>query len=178
MSGCEKPANKLAHGLPLPEQTYEHVGRLSLDVREVQIFQGDVGAEAGGDFAVSLADRALLYLSKKFKASDGGHEGRLVVIIEDASVDQVHRGSRYSFLDRVGLDGVDQYSLKLTVRLEHHGDDGRVLYGRRLQARKMLEVSEHESLAQREQEQFNAVEELFAILDPEMLRVIRAEMNL
>jgi len=180
LGACERPTPRLANGLPLPAQTYAHVERLPLRVGNVQILREDhVSGRRVGDFSVSLHDQAMLYLSQKFETRGAfGSSDELVVKIEDVRVQHMQKPSSHSIFERIGVDRVNQYDLGLSIRLEHRDNFGRVLHGKVLSAQKMLNVSEHLSMAARERAQFDAIEDMFAILDPQVNQVIGREMNL
>lgn len=180
LGACERPVPRVSNGLPLPAQTYDHVKRLPLRVGNVQILRDERSeGRRVGDFSVSLHDQAMLYLSKKFETRGVfGDTGQLVVKVEDVHVEHRQSPSNHSVLQRIGIDRVNHYDLGVSIRLEHRDDAGRVLYGKVLSAEKKLSISEHLSMAAREQAQFDAVEDMFVLLDPQVNRVIRNQMNL
>ena len=178
LSACERPLSQPSHGAPLPTQTFEHIERLSVGVSDVRIFQERQNFELPDDFIVSLRDRAVLYLSKKFEATGNAKGETLQILIEDARVTKSDKESSYSFLRSVGVDSSYIYSLELVLRIEHRDAYGRVLRGEVVRATKRFGISEHDGPAVREQKQFKAVEDLFVILDPEMNRVIRSSLAL
>lgn len=175
---CERPVNRVAHGLSMPAQTFEHVERLPLDVSYVEIIRGDgLALGRSGDFSISLHERAMLYLSQKLYARGFG-VGHLVAVIDEANVSHVQKASSHSVLSRIGVDRVDEYVLTLVVRFEHSDAVGQVLSGEVLRVEKRFSVSEHDSLAGREQKKFKAVEDIFKVLDPRVGRVIKGKMHL
>lgn len=179
VSACERVTPIVSNGLPLPVQTFEHVQRLSVNVSNVQIIRGSDEMQGRmGDFSISLHDRAMQYLSQKFQTTGDLSGSQLVASVEDVQVQHMQRQSNRDFFKSLGVDMVDQYRLRLSLRLEHRTIEGRVLYGKVLSVEKTLNISEHTSLAAREQDQFEAVEDMFAILDPQVSRVIQNEMNL
>lgn len=166
------------YGAPLPSQTFDHIERLQVGVSDVRIFQERQDFELPDDFIVSLRDRAVLYLSKKFEATGNTNGETLQILIEDARVTKNDKESAYSLFRTVGVDTSYIYSLELVLRIEHRDAYGRVLRGEVVRATKRFGVSEHDGPAVREQKQFKAVEDLFVILDPEMNRVTRSGMKL
>ena len=177
---CERPALRVGNGMSPPVQTFEHVECLPVNVGNVQILQMDEAKDRRvGDFSISLHDRAMLYLSRKFETrGDFGHGGQLFIAVEAADVQHMQKQSQHTILQRIGLDRVDKYVLRLSLRLEHRDDYGRVLYGKVLDVTKNLNVSEHLSPAEREQAHFEAVEDMFVLLDPQVNQVVKSEMNL
>ena len=180
LNGCERPAPRIANGLPLPAQTFEHIERLPVNVGNVQILMEDALRDARvGGFSISLTDRAMLYLSKKFETSGAfGADGQLVARVEVADVQHMQRPSDHRLLQTINLDRINRYFMELAIRLEHVGRDGRVLHGQVLRVSKVLNLSEHSSIAAREQAQFDAVEEMFDLLDPQVTQVVKDNMKL
>ena len=181
LAGCERPAAKLQHGLPMPVQTFAHIEPLAVAVDDVDIVVGDgVTKTYIGDYSVALDERAVLYFSKKLEAmSTYTGQRRLSVIIDATDVEHVQKDSQHKVFEKIGVDHVDQYTMRLAVRLEHQDLlTGDVIYGRKLNVSKTYSVSEHDSPVTREQKRFDAIEAMFDILDPEVNRVVRNEMNL
>ena len=180
LTACERPIPRVANGLPLPSQTFEHVKRLPVKVGNVQILREDhASGGRAGDFSISLHDQAMLYLSQKFETRGAFHDsGQLVVKVEDVSVKHSQKPSNHSVLQKINIDRVHRYDLSLSIRLERRDDFGQVLYGKVLSANKVLNISEHLSISARERAQFDAIEDMFMLLDPQVNRVIRNEMDL
>lgn len=171
--------DRLANGLPLPVQTFEHIQRLPVNVSDVRVFSGDKADESPEAFAISVHDRAVLYLSKKFDVVDAYvSPNTLQITIENASVTRSEQESSYSLLNMVGVDGLHLYDVSLVLRLEHLNRAGQVIHGESVRASKRFGVSEHDGLAAREQKQFKAIEDLFVVLDPQMSQVVKSKMHL
>ena len=174
---CERPMSKVQHGLPMPIQTFAHVERFDVDVGRVGVLIDDAsGDDYSADFPVSLDDQVVSYFRNKVNALGGA--GRLVVRVENSFVEHERLVSGHGVLEKIGVGHVDQYTMNLFIRLEHEDDAGRVIYGRSLKARKIVNVSEHDSLVEKDQKRFDAVEDLFDIIDPEVSRIIHSEMTL
>ena len=177
VSACDRPMSRLANGLPLPMQTFDHIARLPVNVGDVRVFSSDQIGEMPKGFVVSVHDRAVLYLSQKFDVLDASSHS-LRIVIEDASVEKSEQKSSYSLFSMVGVDGLHLYDVRLSLRLEHRDDYGRVVHAESVMASKRFSISEHDGPAAREQKQFSAIEELFAVLDPQMERVVKLKMRL
>lgn len=180
LAGCERPMPRVYNGLPLPVQTFAHVQKLPVHVSSVLIERGDGDQSVrSGDFVIPLHDRAIQYLSQKFEARDDWKQGdRLVAYVENSSVYQDEQPSKSEVLNKIGVGQFHHYVLTLSLRFEHVGEQGNVIYGKVLNAEKSFSVTEHSSMADREQAQFDAVEEIFKMIDPQVNQIIRNEMNL
>jgi len=178
LGACDRPVNRVKHGLPMPIQTFEHVERLDVAVNNVRI-EGNIAnvGRRSGDFAVPFYDQAMSYLSHKFDAQGYG-EQYLSVMVERADVRHVQKQSKHMVFSKICVDRVDEYLIDLHVRIEHRDVAGLVLAGEMVKVQKRFSVSEHDSPAAREQKQYLAVEEVFKLLDPQMNRIIRETMKL
>lgn len=178
VSACERVTPIVSHGLPLPVQTFENIESLLLNIKDVHILTKHETHEENIDFPVSLHDSAERYLEKKLQATGTHQDGALFVILEDTHIQHTKVKSKHPVFQWLSVDNIDQYKLHLSLRLEHRYAHHNVLFGKRLSVEKTLNLSEHLSLAEREQEQFKAIEEVFILLDPQITHVIKDEMRL
>jgi len=177
LTACERPLGKVRHGMPMPVQTFAHIQRLPIAVQSVDVVvEDDRGDDYSADFPVSLDDKVKAYFGNKLDVIGGN--GRLVVRVEDSYVEHELIEASSRIWQKVGVGNVNRYAMNLVVRLEHVDASGRVIYGRVLKAQKVVNISEHDSLVERDQQRFDAIEDMFNILDPEVTRIVRDEMNL
>ncbi|MFK7839985.1 MAG: hypothetical protein AB8B83_06600 [Bdellovibrionales bacterium] len=173
LSACERPVGKARHGLPMPQQTFTHFDTISVNVGSILI--DDTGIIGRGGVSDELLSHARSYLGHKIQRANG--KGQLVVRVENASSSYVLTPSKYEMLENFALGQVQQETLKLQLRIEHLDDYGNVLHGRVLSAQKVINISEHASVSERDQKRFNAIDDIFKTIDPEMNRIIASEMH-
>jgi hypothetical protein len=68
--------------------------------------------------------------------------------------------------------------VKLVMRLEHISPSGTVLYGNTIKAQRTMNITEHASVAEREQHELEGMEKLFADLDAQVVQVVTTGMHL
>ena len=162
-------------GKPLPSMTFEHVRSIPLRVGMLKTLEAE-GVKSSDSFTVSPHAALEQYLHARFVPK--GFDGTLQATIEDASVRHTYEPSTDTVKNYLNLDGRDVYDMTILLRLEHHDRDGTLSYGTVITVRRLVKVSEHASIAQRERAQYEGMEELFKDLDRETLRVVLADMGL
>ncbi len=83
-----------------------------------------------------------------------------------------------SAADYMNIGGQDVYDVKVKIRLEHVSERGNVLYGNTISARRVMKISEHTSIAERERHQLEGLEALFADLDRQVTKTVVQDMGL
>lgn len=179
LGACERPFSKLSSGLPIPQQTFAHVKPLTLAVSNVEVVQSEASLPAPEGFVLSLPALSQTYLSRKLQPIGQGGQGRVLrAIVEQNTVAYIQRGSEFPILKKIGVDQVDNYTMALVIRLEALDAQGRIVLGQVMRAHKSFGVSEHDSLADRERAQLEAVESLFAMVDSKIEQIVLNEMRL
>lgn len=151
-------------GLPLPQMTFAQIQPMPVNVRLVNASVSE--SDAVDDFAIDPGAAAKQYLARRFVAA--GNSGALEINVEKAAVVKTHEAAGNSVAGFLNVGGADAYAVTLIVRFEHLDEGGRVLYGKVLTARRIVRISEHDSLATRERRQMEAMEALFSDLDREI----------
>ncbi len=180
VTACTNPPNRPRNGMPMPMQTFAHIQPILLNVSRVEVVDDFVSTPQPADFKVSLVQKTKQYFAHKLKAARyaAPSAGALVVKIEDARVERDYKASESFVPQKLGLGGADVYKLKLVVLVEHHDEWGGVLAGKRFAVERGLSISEHSSLAEREQHQLDSIEAIFNTLDPDLSRALIEEMKL
>jgi hypothetical protein len=161
-------------GLPSPDLTFQHIQPMPVNVGHVdtQVIDGN---EAEG-FVISPTTASKRYLSSRFRAA--GSQGTLKAVMQEITVRHVYNPSKGGVKDFLDIAGHDVYDVKLVMRLEHISDSGTVLYGNTIKAQRTMNITEHASVAEREQHQLEGLEKMFADLDRQVVKIVTSDMRL
>lgn len=164
----------------MPQQTFAHVEALTLNVSRIEVTDVSNAPPLPEDFVVSPGDATVQYFSKKVRASEyaSPEHGVLRVDIEMASVEKVHKDADGFIPSKLGFGGLDEYDMKLKIALNHVDAVGDVIYGKTIMVQRRFSISEHSSLAKREEAQLESIEAVFKKVDPEVTSVLLDEMKL
>lgn len=161
-------------GKPLPLLTFAHLDPVAVDVGALKTQnEEDPVSES---FVVSPYRAIEDYLHSRFTPK--GFRGVLHAFIEEASVVHSYEPSQNKLGEFLDVAGQDVYDMTITLRLENLGEDERVAYGTVLTVRRLVRVSEHASIAERERRQLQGLEFLFKDIDSEVLRIVLSDMRL
>ena len=133
------------------------------------------GNEAEG-FVISPTEASRRYLSSRFQAAGG--QGTLRAVMQESTVRHVYNASKGKVAGYLNVAGHDVYDVKLVLRLEHISERGTVLYGNTIKAQRTMNITEHASVAEREQHQLEGMEKLFADLDRQVVHIVASDMRL
>jgi hypothetical protein len=177
LAGCES----LPHpeGKPLPALTFERTDPLTLDVAKISVESLYRLSANRPDFVTEPGLALERYLRTRFTPGlplSGG--GVLLFRIEDVALLHTHEPSLYTVARFLDLAGSERYALKIVLRVEHLDGSGRLIRGTALQAQRIITLSEHASLAYREQRQLEGMEALIADLDARLVPLLTEEMGL
>jgi hypothetical protein len=173
--GCLTACASGPAGKPLAQMTFAHLQQIPVNVGALKSHteKSDFDSES---FVVSPYDSIEEYLRTRF--APAGKQGTLEVMIEDASITHSYQGSANKVGKWMDVAGFDVYDMVVKVRLQHLDDSGQALYNTVLTGKRIVRVSEHSSIAEREKRQLEAMEALFADLDREILRIVLNDMKL
>jgi hypothetical protein len=161
-------------GAPHPDITFQHIQAMPVNVATVDTHV-EQGNEAEG-FVISPTIAAERYLSTRFRTA--GTEGTLRAVMQEITVRHVYNASKGKISGYLNVAGHDVYDVKLVLRLEHLSDRGTVLYGNTIKAQRTMNITEHASIAEREQHQLEGLEKLFADLDQQLVHIVVSDMHL
>lgn len=173
MPGCSSMARP--EGKPVAQMSFAHIQPMGVNVRVVQP-PGGQDSYIGGDFAVSPYAAAQSYLARRFRADGVSNSLRLQIVTAD--VKKSHQKQKQAVANFFNVAGHNVYNVTLTLRLEHVADDGRVIYGKSVTARRTMNIDEHASIAEREAHQMSGMEAMFAEMDKAIIGIVRDEMRL
>jgi hypothetical protein len=161
-------------GLPVADMTFQHLQATPVMVRTVEM---DVrNATSADGFAINPEAAAERYLENRFRAD--GTEGTLRAVMEEITVRHVYNPSKGGMKDFLDIAGHDVYAVNAVMRLEHLSERGTVLYGNTIRAQRTMNITEHASIAEREQHQLEGMEKLFADLDQQVVKTVLSDMRI
>ncbi len=161
-------------GKPLPAITFEHIQKLPISVGSLRTHSESEAISES--FVVSPHNVMSEYLHARFVPK--GFSGSLQAVIETANIEHSYQPSSNkagSFLD---VGGLDVYSMTVKIRLEYIGQDEKLIKGSVLTGGRIVKVSEHASIAERERRQFEGMELLFKDLDEAVKSIVLGDMGL
>lgn len=147
----------------MPAQTFENLQPMALNVRDKEVKGTPFRNGADITFPYDLTEMTEIYFKRKLNPN--GSHGKIVATIEEAIVEDVFDKGDSKALGWLGVGGFDVYNMRLKIRLEHISDSGDILYGNVVNAQRQLKISQHASVAQREGDQFEALEKMFIEID-------------
>jgi hypothetical protein len=162
-------------GKPVAQMTFANYTSLPLAVAAVNIETRPAGTMEG-NFIMDPQIAAQNYLRARLSAQGG--EGSLRAVIEEASVRKGTRESSDRVAQFLNVGGQDVFSVLLKVRFEHVGSAGNVITGKVLTARRLLHISEHASVSDREEYMLEGLEAMFSDLDREVQVLMMHDMRI
>lgn len=173
LAGC---TTSLPQGKYMPAQTFENLQPLSINVKSKTVNAAPERNEAGATFPFDLSEMAQIYLNRKINPV--GAQNTLSAHVDEAVISDVYQKSDSKAIGWLGMGGFDVYEIRLKIRLEHRADNGDMLYGNVVNAQRQIKISQHKSMAEREQDQFEALEKLFLELDQRIDMILMEKMRL
>jgi hypothetical protein len=158
----------------IPQLTFANLRALPINVRAVNSHA--LPGTTKGDFVLDPLNETRVYLKSRFMPQ--GAATTLQVTIEQASVIQAKQESSNKYARFFEVGGADVYDLRIRMRFEHVDEEGRLLYGQVLDGRRQMHISEHASVAEREQHQAEGLESLFRDMDREVQDLVINKMRL
>lgn len=172
ISGCASTPSPM--GKPVASMTFKHLQPIPLTIHTIDIQTVETNNMAG--FSYDLDQMVQAYLDRKFVA--GGGEGTLLASLDSSSIKRGFEESSNAAADLFGLGGYDVYEAALSLRLEHLDKGLNRVYGTVVRAKRIIKISEHASIAEREYAQFEGLEHLFVELDRHVEKVVLKDMAL
>lgn len=177
LTGC---ANPHPEGKPLPKLDFAHLQYHPVQVGLVDVVNSYAQNKATADAArmyVSPPDEVFTnYLKARYKPQGG--QGRLLFDIKEASVYVFHEESDVGVARWVDMAGFEEYSLTLKLHMRAENIPGFYEKTKDFSARRRVKISEHASIAQREQDQFEAMEIMLQEIDAAIYKTLREEFLL
>lgn len=174
LAACSSPG---IDGKRPPDLTFQHIRPVNLPVSDVVVEQGPGATTASNatSFVVPFEQVIEDYIHKKIQSVGG--DKRLKVIVEESSVKERFEPSPNKVAGFLDVAGFDIYDLNLVLNVMAEDSIGG-RKGVRLKLARMIKVTEHASVAERELRQTEGVEALFRELDTNMTRITLQELDL
>lgn len=167
-------------GKPLAKTTFAHLKQLYLDVNEVNTIDdsfSNASAPTPDHFYVPVRGMFKNYVDTRFHAVGSGNY-KLDIELEQYDVAYKQKDSENSMANFVGVARMDEYIVDMHVNLTLSDPTTGELKGRRLKVRRIMNIVEHVSIAEREQHQKEGVEKMFAELDSAIIDVLRNDFRI
>lgn len=161
-------------GKPLRTLTFAHLQPIPINVGEIKTHNAT--EEIPGVFVISPYTAIQDYLHARF--APGGYDGTLEGVIEDAAVVHSYEQSTSGTGRFLNVGGFDVYDMNVNLRLSHLDRSGGMIMSTTINARRVVKVSEHASIAEREKRQFEGMKSLFTDLDNAVQHAVLGEMGL
>lgn len=170
LAGCASAPEATA----TPGLTFQHLRPVAVNARNIQT-NVNPGPEVDG-FVVSPYNAAENYIQSRFRAD--GAKDTLRTSFEKVGVTHTHEGAKNKIAGYLDVAGFDVYKVDLFLRLEHVSETGTVLYGNTIHAARVMKITEHASIAEREKHQLEGLEILFKDLDEQVKTVVLEDMRI
>lgn len=165
-------------GEPVADLTFSHLSPVPLRVSNI-IRNGltqDQLDRMPQSFAVPIDNLINAYIKRRLRAA-GGPEG-LKITVEDLHVHYEQKDSESAVADFLGVAKIDSYTITVAMNLMLEDDASGAVRGRKFTARRVINISEHKSVAEREQHQLEGVEALFVDIDRAVLDILQHQFGL
>lgn len=174
LTGCTSNNSK---GMPLSDLTFSHLGPMPLRVAEV-IKRDAVGQkrQITPDFSVPVDDLLERYIVERLKAVGGAET--LYVELEDLTVTHNVKDSQSRVAGFMGVAKVDSYSVSASFNTVLENPANGSVRGKRFKVSRIINISEHVSVVEREKRQQEGIEEMFKDIDLMMMQVLKNEFML
>lgn len=166
------------HGKPHADITFNHLPPVLLQVDEIRRIDTAPDQLAGvpESFTVPIDELTSAYIQRRFQAAGGAET--LTVTVEDLSVRYEQKPSESRVAGFLGVAKVDSYAITITMNLMLEDGRSGAIRGRKFTARRVINISEHKSVAEREQQQLEGVEALFVDIDRAVLDIVQHQFGL
>lgn len=178
MPGCSSTPHP--EGKPLPGLVFDHMESRPVNVGIVEVVNNYAthrhAADIGSRFVAAPDETLKKYLEARYRAQGG--PGKLVLDIDEASVFVFHQDAEFAPGRWIGVAGFDEYSMTVKLNVRAENVPGFYEQNRTFTARRRVKISEHASIAEREQDQFKALEVMIHEIDAAVYKTLRDEFRL
>lgn len=173
LSGCEA-----GDGKPVAQMTFEHLQPSPVYVASYEVVNNAkfYPSNLPQGFVANPEKVVLDYLGRRFSAA--GSQGKLVASLENVSVLHEMRASENKVGEFLGVAKKDHYQIQVAVKIKALGLEGYDSREMTLKAQRVLEVSEHVTLAERESHQMTAIDNLIDDLDASIQKVLAYDFRI
>lgn len=173
LSGCAQ-----GDGKPMAQMTFEHLQPSPVYVASYEVVNNAkfYPSDLPDGFIANPEKVVLDYLGRRFASA--GSQGKLIASLENISVRHEMRASENKVGEFLGVAKKDHYQIQTAVKIKALGIEGYDSREITLKAQRMLEVSEHVSLAEREKHQMTAIDNLIDDLDAAIQKVLAYDFRI
>lgn len=177
LGACETDTSA---GKPPPALVFDHLQYYPVQVGTVDVINSYGQSKNPADYSMRFAappDETLAnYLRARFKPQGG--QGGLVFDIQEASVFVFHAPSDIGMIKWMDMGGYDEYSMTVKLRMRAENVPGFYAETKDFTARRRVKISQHASIADRERDQFQAIDLMLKDIDAAVFRALREEFHL
>ena len=161
-------------GKPLAQMTFDHLTPIPVYVAGYEVIndKGITRIEGFvGDPAQSITD----YFHNRF--APNGSNGKLVARVVDSSITHRVNQSDNSFGALLGVDRDDEYTIKAQMAIQLYGSGAYQFKEVIINATRVVAISEHKSLVDREKIQMAAIDKLIDDIDQEIQKILKDQFD-
>lgn len=165
-------------GKPMADLTFSHLSPVSLQVNNI-VRDETTQDQLDGmpeSFTVPIDELTNVYIKRRLQAVGGAETLR--VTLEDLSVRYEQKPSESKLAGFLGVAKIDSYAITITMNLMLEDESSGAVRGRKFTARRVINISEHKSVAEREKQQLEGVEALFVDIDRAVLDILQHQFGL
>ncbi len=164
-------------GKPLATMTFSHLQPLRLNAASVNVInQSQASGNIAEGFLVPMDEMIRAYVQRRLVA--GGGDPVVNVIIERINVTHERKASQNTVANYLDMDYMDQYKVDLGMHINMEDPLTGGQRGRRFNLQRVMNISEHVSVAERETRQMQGLEEMFRQIDETIVDIVKNDFNI
>lgn len=162
----------------MPDVTFQHLKPVSVDVSNISYVNkaGEVGRP--DDFYLNVPYLMEVYIQRRFKATEFQNQNTLAFELEKVDISTVQESSDNDFARFLDVAKHDKYRVLMTLNMVHDDVPRGLTKGQRINVERVMSISEHVSLDERERRQMEGMESLFAQMDAAIIETLRDEFGI
>lgn len=164
-------------GHRLPDITFQHLKPITVDVADVSYVNKAGNVSKPDDFYMNVPFLVESYIQQRYKAGFQ-NQNSLKFELEKVNVSYVQEGSENDFARLLNVAKHDKYRVFMTIHMIHDDISKGVIKGQRINVERIMSISEHVSLDERERRQMAGMEELFIQMDAAIIETLRDEFGI
>jgi len=165
-------------GYQLPDVTFQHLKPIAVDVSNISYTNKAGNVPRPDDFYLNIPYLAETYIQRRFKASELQNQNTLAFELETVDVSTVQESSDNDFARFLDVAKHDKYRVLMTLNMVHDDVSRGFTKGQRINVERVMNISEHVSLDERERRQMEGMESLFAQMDAAIIETFRDEFGI
>lgn len=174
MVGCASSPT----GYQLPDMTFQHLKPISVAVSDITFINKTGDVERPDDFYLNVPYLMERYVDRRFKAFEFQNDNSLSFELEKVEITSIQEGSDNDFARFLDVAKHDKYRVFMTMHILHDDIARGFTKGQRINAERVMNISEHVSLDERERRQMVGMESLFSQIDEAVIETLRDEFGI